>query len=64
MRTGDLNVGFAQLLVDVWSEFRIRANREDVELRVEDLGFSGVAAVNRQVLAQRWEQPRQGLTHP
>jgi hypothetical protein len=53
LRTGDLNVGFVQLLQDVRSEFRIRANREDVELRIEDLGFSGVAGVDRQVLAQR-----------
>lgn len=53
LRTGDLNVGFAQLLYDVDDVFRTRANRQDVELRVDTLGFSGVAAVDRQVLAQR-----------
>ena len=53
LRTGDLNVGFGSLLADVWSEFRARANRADVELRVEVLGFAGVASVGRSGLVQR-----------
>ena len=53
LRTGDPNVGFSQLLSDVTSEMRVRANRADVELHSEVLGHGGVTSVTRAVLAQR-----------
>ncbi len=51
--TGDPNVGFSRLLYDVWSEFKVRANRADVELKSDVLGFGGITSVTRAVLAQR-----------
>lgn len=53
LRAGDANVGFSRLLSDIWSEFRVRANRADVELGTDILGFGGVTSVPRSVLAQR-----------
>jgi hypothetical protein len=50
---GDPNVGFSRLLNDVWSEIRLRANRADVELKADVLGFAGVKSVNRATLAER-----------
>jgi hypothetical protein len=53
LRSGDPNVGFSRLLGDVWSEFKLRANRADVELPGDVLGFAGVATVTRASLVQR-----------
>jgi hypothetical protein len=53
LRTGDPNVGFSRLLNDVWSELRLRANRADVDLNADQLGFSTVSSVNRSTLLQR-----------
>ena len=53
LRSGDPNVGFSQLLNDVWSELKVRANRADVELKTDVLGFGGVTSITRAVLEQR-----------
>jgi hypothetical protein len=54
LRTGDPNVGFVRLLSDVSSELDVRANRADVALRVDNLGFQGASLqVSRVTLPQR-----------
>ena len=55
LRTADPNVAFSRLLSDVWSELRIRANRADVEFeaQAEQLGFGGIASVDRATLPPR-----------
>ncbi|MFV1957959.1 MAG: hypothetical protein ACC662_00965 [Planctomycetota bacterium] len=53
LQSGDPNVGFARLLSDVGSELRIRANRADVDLRADLLGFGGLISVTRAGLLQR-----------
>lgn len=55
LRSGDPNVAFSRLLSDVWSELRIRANRADVEFdtQAEQLGFGGIASVDRATLPPR-----------
>jgi hypothetical protein len=53
LRTGDPNVGFGRLLADVWSELRVRANRADVDLDADELGFTQVTSVTRASLGQR-----------
>jgi hypothetical protein len=50
LKTGDPNVGFSRVLNDVWSEMRVRANRADVDLNADQLGFGAVATVNRSTL--------------
>ncbi len=53
LRTGDPNVGFTLLLGAVWSEMKVRANRADVEIKPDYLGFSSVSSVTRPNLPQR-----------
>jgi hypothetical protein len=53
LRTGDPNVGFSRLLNDVWSELRVRANRRDVDITADVLGFATVKSVSRATLTQR-----------
>jgi hypothetical protein len=53
LRTGDPNVGFGRLRDEVWSELRVRANRADVDLDADQLGFAAVQSVNRATLLQR-----------
>jgi hypothetical protein len=53
LRTADPNVGFGRLLDEVWSELRVRANRADVDLEADRLGFGGVSSVTRSTLPQR-----------
>jgi len=53
LQSGDPNVGFARLLSDIGSELRIRANRADVDLRADMLGFGSVVSVSRAGLLQR-----------
>jgi hypothetical protein len=53
LKSGDPNVGFTRVLLEVWSELKIRANRADVELKSDVLGFGAVTSVTRNVLEQR-----------
>jgi hypothetical protein len=53
LRTGDPNVGWGRVLSDVWSELRVRANRADVDLNADQLGFGQLPSVNRSNLLQR-----------
>ena len=53
LRTGDPNVGFSRLLNDVTAELGMRANRADVEIRPDVLGYEGVTSVTRASLPQR-----------
>jgi hypothetical protein len=53
LRTGDPNVAFSRLLSDVWTDMRIRANRADVELNADQLGFGSISSVNRGTLTGR-----------
>lgn len=53
LQGGDPNVAFSQLLDDVWSELRVRANRADVELDADQLGFGGITSVTRATLPGR-----------
>ena len=53
LRTGDPNVGFCRLLNDVTSELGMRANRADIEIRPDVLGYEGVTSVTRASLPQR-----------
>jgi hypothetical protein len=53
LRTGDPNVAFSRLRDDVWSELRVRANRADVELNAEQLGFGAISSVSRATLPGR-----------
>jgi hypothetical protein len=53
LRGGDPNVGFSRLLNDVWMELRVRANRADVDLNADQLGFTTVTSVTRASLPQR-----------
>ena len=53
LRTGDPNVGFSRLLNDVAGELGVRANRADIEIRPEVLGYEGVTSVTRVALPQR-----------
>ena len=53
LRTGDPNVGFSRLLNDVTTELGMRANRADIEIRPDALGYEGVTSVTRASLPQR-----------
>jgi hypothetical protein len=53
LRTGNANVAFSRLLNDVASELKVRANRADVELEPELLGFGIVQSVTRAQLPRR-----------
>lgn len=53
LRTADPNVGFSRVLMDVWSDLKVRANRADVEMRADRLGFASVTSVTRATLPQR-----------
>ena len=53
LRTGDPNVAGSRLLDDVWTELRVRANRADVELASDQLGFGAIASVTRATLPGR-----------
>lgn len=53
LQGGDPNVAFSQLLDDVWSELRVRANRADLELDADQLGFGGITGVTRATLVGR-----------
>ncbi len=53
LKTQDPNVSFGRLLSDVLNLFRLRANRADVELPSDTLGFAGVTSFTRPSLPQR-----------
>lgn len=53
LRTGDPNVGFSRLLNDVWYELKMRANRADVDVKPDVLGFGSMTSVTRAALEQR-----------
>ncbi len=53
LRSGDPNVAFSQLLSVVWTDLRIRANRADVEMDAEQLGFGAISSVSRATLPGR-----------
>lgn len=52
-RTGNPNVAFSSLLSDVWNVLRTRANRADMDLEAELLGFASVTSVPREELERR-----------
>lgn len=52
-RTGNPNVAFSSLLSDVWNVLRTRANRADMDLEAELLGFASVTSVPREDLERR-----------
>lgn len=52
-RTGNPNVAFSALLSDVWGVLRSRANRADMDLDAESLGFSNVPSITRGELLRR-----------
>lgn len=52
-RSANPNVAFVALLSDVWGELRTRANRADMDLDADLLGFSNVSNVTRAELEQR-----------
>lgn len=53
LRGGDPNVAFSRLLSDTWNDLRVRANRADVELNAEQLGFGSIGSVSRATLPGR-----------
>jgi hypothetical protein len=52
-RTGNPNVAFSALLADVWGVLRTRANRADMDIDAEVLGFQTVTSVSRADLPRR-----------
>jgi hypothetical protein len=52
-KTGNANVAFSSLLSDVWNVLRTRANRADMDLEAELLGFAAVSSVPRGELERR-----------
>lgn len=52
-RTGNPNVAFSSLLSDVWNVLRTRANRADMDLEADLLGFAAVSSVPRGELERR-----------
>lgn len=52
-RTGNPNVAFSALLADVWGVLRSRANRADMDLDAEQLGFTTVTSISRADLPRR-----------
>ena len=52
-RAGNPNVAFSSLLSDVWGVLKTRANRADMDLEVERLGFDLVTSVSRAELDRR-----------
>lgn len=52
-RSGNPNVAFSALLSDVWGVMRTRANRADMDLDADLLGFSTVTSVTRAELPRR-----------
>ncbi len=52
-RTGNPNVAFSALLSDVWGVLRVRANRADMDLDADLLGFSNVPSITRPELRRR-----------
>lgn len=52
-RTGNPNVAFSALLSDVWGVLRTRANRADMDLDADLLGFSNVPSITRIELRRR-----------
>ncbi len=53
LRTADPNVGISRLMTDVYNELRVRANRADVDLRADRLGFTSMTSVDATTLPQR-----------
>lgn len=53
LNSGDPNVAFSQLLSVVAFDLRVRANRADVEVNVEQLGFGSISSVSRATLPGR-----------
>ena len=52
-RGGNPNVAFSALLSDVWGVMRMRANRADMDLDADLLGFSAIQSVTRAELPRR-----------
>lgn len=52
-RTGNPNVAFSALLSDVWGVLRTRANRADMDLDADLLGFAAVNSIQRPELRRR-----------
>lgn len=52
-RTGNPNVAFSALLSDVWGVLRTRANRADMDLDADLLGFATVTSIQRLDLRRR-----------
>lgn len=52
-RAGNPNVAFSSLLSDVWGALRTRANRADMDLEADLLGFGAVTTVSRADLDRR-----------
>jgi hypothetical protein len=52
-RAANPNVAFIALLSDVWGELKTRANRADMDLDADLLGFANVSTVTRAELEQR-----------
>lgn len=52
-RTGNPNVAFSALLADVWGVLRTRANRADMDIDADVLGFATVTSVSRAELPRR-----------
>jgi hypothetical protein len=52
-RTSNPNVAFSALLADVWGVLRTRANRADMDLDADQLGFAVIGSISRAELPRR-----------